>query len=183
MAIVKEPEFSLSYWVLAQLYYKNGNDHEGAGYERIAIEKNPLLKDISFEKATRQFVKRSRTNPFLKDLPYFIDLIRPANNPQPVSPYAIFSIIKENEKKGVPGSINLELALQAYYLNPVLGRSIFDSAVRYLIRKKDSPLALEVSRMTKNLKPEYSTREQFSQFESQILNQFQSNMPTSPQTH
>jgi len=65
-------------------------------------------------------------------------------------------------------SENMQIYLDAYYLTPLMVRSIFENSIQYLISVKEFEIALELIQKLKSIKPEYDFRKIFSNYENEI---------------
>ena len=62
----------------------------------------------------------------------------------------------------------IQAYLDAYYLTPLMVRSIFEDLIKYLISEKEFETALEFIQKIKILKPEYDFIKIFSSYEKNI---------------
>ncbi|GEM_PF-3139819 len=158
------PDFSLTYWALAQLYALK-NETKLASQKLIqSYGLDPLLKSLPFQKEYERFKNIRSSNPIL-DLNLFIETSKQA--PRNTSAYVYFRGIKTMRSKSVPET--LTLYNRVYYSNPILVRSIYEHAIQYLVTAKKYKLALKIIAKLKDLKPEYQLSDTFSKYETEIL--------------
>ena len=62
----------------------------------------------------------------------------------------------------------MQIYFDAYYLTPLMVRSIFENSIQYLISIKEFGIALELIQKLKFIKPEYDFKKIFSNYEKEI---------------
>ena len=178
------PNFSLPYWILSQFYYMTGNSKNGDIWSQKANFINPLLKDLSFLKLSKDYRKKIKNNLLFVNLPVFLKAFKPKHH-QVISDKKFFELtgtitsfvgtyhhfykLKETplSNKNIPTYV--QRYIDSYYLTPLMARSIFENLVQELISIKQFQWALEISKKLKFIKPEYNFKEIFGGYEEEII--------------
>jgi tetratricopeptide (TPR) repeat protein len=164
--IIKSPDFSLSYWVLAQILFAQGKNDLAKKYESASFQLNPLLKDFDFGQWKRFFNDRHIDNPIVSSLKEVIVFLK--TGPKYNLSYLFANSIIGRDLKSYPEELNLRNFKNLYYSSPLLVRSIYKKALDYLVEIKDYDRALELVKKIKTIKPEYSSFGAFSNYEKKI---------------
>ena len=159
------PDFSPPYWVLSQLYYSTGEIEVGNLLGQKAHLINPLLGEPKFLELFNGYKKKIRNNKLLISLSYFL---KSRKHKPPTGIYKNFNQLKDPLTSKINPSENMLRYFDAYYLNPLMVRSIFEDSIQYLISVKEFKIALELIQKLKIIKPEYDFRKRFSQHENEI---------------
>ena len=163
--IKMSPDFSPPYWVLSQLYYSTGEMEVGNLWGQKAHLINPLLGESKFLELFNGYKKKIRNNKLLISLP---DFLKSLKNKPPTGIYKNFNQLKEPLTSKTNPSENMLRYFDAYYLNPLMVRSIFEDSIQYLISVKKFETALELIQKLKPMKPGYDFRKRFSHHENEI---------------
>ena len=158
------PDFSVPYWVLSQFYYATGKIKAGNVWFKKAQTINPLFDDPLFHQSIREYRENIKNNKLLISLPDFIDAFRDT----PYKPYKLFSQLKDPLTLETSPSKILQKYLDAYYLNPLMARSIFENSIQYFISVREFKIALDLIKKIKLTKPEYDFQTIFSDYENEI---------------
>ena len=158
-------DFSPPYWVLSQFYYAAGKIETGNLWEQKARLINPLFEDPSFLESFKGHRKKIKNNKLLISLP---DFLKAFKNKPPTGIYKNFNQLKEPLILKRTPSENMQIYLDAYYLTPLMARSLFENSIQYLISVKEFKIALELIQKLKSIKPEYDFRKIFSNYEKEI---------------
>ena len=164
-AIQLTPNFSPTYLVLSKLYSLNGKDELAVNLSNKSIQLNPLLEEFSFDKEIEIFRGGIKGNSMISDLDEFINSF---NDENPQGIYKSFKNTRETKLSQQKPSQNVKEFLKAYYISPVLVRSIFERALGYLISINELEFALKLVVKLKTIKPEYDFRKIFSNYENEI---------------
>ena len=164
-AIKMTPNFSPTYLVLSKLYSLNGKDELAVSLSNKSIQLNPLLKEFSFNKEVENFRGGIKGNSMISDLDEFINSF---NDEKPQGIYKSFKNTREAKLSQQKPSQNVKEFFKAYYISPVLVRSIFERALDYLISINEFELALKWAVKLKTIKPEYDFKKIFSNYENEI---------------
>jgi hypothetical protein len=165
------PDFSPPYWILSQLYYLNEKTEAAEEWSQKAFLINPLFNDPSLIKLIREYKSTIRHNKLFKSLP---DFLKAFKNRMPYEAYNLF------DKLNKPATLKLNLHenfskyIDAYYLTPLMVRSIFDNSLHYLLSQKEHEIALDLIKKLKTIKPEYNFRRIFEEYEIEIKSQLAS---------
>jgi lysophospholipase L1-like esterase len=159
------PDFSPPYWVLSQFYYATGEKKAGNLWLKKAQTINPLFDDPLFHQSIREYRKNIKNNKLLRSLPDFLNAF--VSKP-PMGVYKLFSLLKEPLTIEKSPSKILQKYLNAYYLNPLLIRSIFENSTQYFISVREYKIALDLIKKIKLIKPEYDFKKIFSDYENEI---------------
>ncbi len=165
-AIKKNPNFSLSYWVLAQILLAKGERESAKKYENISFNLNPLLKGFDFDLWKNFFNDRHIKNTIVTDLKEVFGFLK--IGPKYNLSYLFANSIIGRDLKSYPKELNLKNFKNLYYASPLLARSIYKKALDYLVEVKDYDKALELARKVKTIKPQYSSFGTFSDYEKKI---------------
>ena len=135
-AVMSNPDFSVSYWILGTLYSITKKNHLAKKYLEEAFKMNPLLRDFSFAENANKFLKNFRQDPFIINFSRFIDVLK-----QQRSAGNHFVKFKLHMQDKILNGLSAEEAVgrhvDFYYMAPLLRRSIFSRTVLYLkIRQK-----------------------------------------------
>ena len=158
------PDFSPPYWVLSQFYYATGKIKAGNLWFKKAQTINPLFDDPLFHQSIREYRENIKNNKLLISLPDFID----AFGDTPYKPYKLFSQLKEPLTLESSPSKILQKYLNAYYLNPLMARSIFENSIQYFMSVREFKIALDLIKKLKPIKPEYDFKKIFGDYENEI---------------
>jgi len=109
--------------------------------------------------------KKIKDDVLFVSLPVFVKALKIQ---PPMGTYQHFNQLKESSLFNENSSKYVQRHLDAYYLTPLMVRSIFESLVRELILVKKFQTALEISQKLKYLKPEYNFRRIFGDYENRI---------------
>ena len=123
------------------------------------------MKEFSFDKEIEIFKGGIKGNSMISDLDEFINSF---NDENPQGIYKSFKNTRETNLSQQKPSQNVKEFLKAYYISPVLVRSIFERALGYLISINELEFALKLVVKLKNIKPEYDFRKIFSNYENEI---------------
>ena len=159
------PNFSPTYWVLSRLYSLNGKDDLALNMKNKAIQLNPLLQGFSFDKAVVNFRGSIKNFSMIRDLDEFINSL---NEEMPQGVYQSFKNIQETKLSRQKPSQSVKEFFKAYYISPILVRSIFERALNYLISINEFELALKLVAKLKTIKPEYDFEKIFGDYERKI---------------
>ncbi len=159
------PDFSPSHWVLSQFYYSTGKIEAGNIWSKKAYLINPLLAELKFLEMFNGYKKEIRNNKLLISLP---DFLKSLKNKPPVGIYKKFNQLKEPLTSKKSSSKILQKYLDAYYLNPLMARSIFENSTQYFISVREFKIALDLIKKLKSIKPEYDFKTIFSNYENEI---------------
>ncbi len=96
------------------------------------------------------------------------DFLKSLKNKPPMGIYKNFNQLQESLTLKFNPSKNMLRYFDAYYLTPLMVRSIFENLVQELISVKKFQTALEISRKLKSIKPEYNFRRIFGDYENRI---------------
>ena len=160
------PDFSPPYWVLSQFYYATGKIKAGNLWFKKAQTINPLFDDPLFYQSIREYRKSIKNNKLLRSLPEFLNAF--VSNKPPMGFYKLFSQLKEPLTIETSPSKILQKYFNAYYLNPLLVRSIFKNSIQYFISVREYNIALDLIKKIKLIKPEYDFKTIFSDYENEI---------------
>ena len=158
------PNFSPPYWILSQFYYTTGDSEAGDIWAQKAYLINPLFKDPSFLELFKGYNKKIKNDKLFISLPVFLKALK---FQPPMGTYQHFNKLKESSLKESL-SKNMQRYLDAYYLTPLMVRSIFENLVQKLISAKEFETALEITQKLKSIKPEYNFKRIFGDYEKQI---------------
>ena len=162
-AIKIAPEFSPPYWILSQIYYINSQTKTAKLWEEKAKLMNPLLNSSLFVESIN---KRSiKDNKLFESLSDFLNAFK---NKPPAGIYKIFNQLKKPLASKKNQSYNMARYYKAYYLTPLLVRSIFEDSIGYLKSAKKFKTALELIQKLKSAKPEYDFEKLISEYENDI---------------
>ena len=159
------PHFSPPYWILSQFYYNVGQIEAAKLWNQKANFINPLMNDPLFFESLRGHKTNIKNNKFFKSLP---DFRKTFKNKLPYGAYEHFNQLKEPLISKRNPSENIQIYFDAYYLTPLMVRSIFENSIQYLISVKEFEIALELIQKLKSIKPEYDFRKIFSNYENEI---------------
>ena len=159
------PHFSPPYWILSQFYYTTGNLENGDMWAQKAYLINPLFKDSSFLELFKNYSKKIKNDALFVSLPVFLKALKIQ---PPIGTYQHFIKLKASSLFMENSSKYVQRFIDAYYLTPLMVRSIFESLVRELISVKKLQTALEISQKLKTIKPEYNFRRIFGNYENEI---------------
>jgi hypothetical protein len=159
------PDFSPPYWVLSQFYYTIGNSGNGDIWAQKAYLINPLFKDSSFLGLFKGYSKKIKKNVLFVSLPDFLKALKIQ---PPMGTYQHFDELKESSLFKGNSSKYVQRYIDAYYLTPLMVRSIFENLVQELISVKKFQTALEISQKLKSTKPEYNFKRIFGDYENEI---------------
>ena len=159
------PDFSPPYWVLSQFYYATGKIKAGNLWFKKAQTINPLFDDPLFHQSIRGYRENIKNNKLLPSLPDFLNAFK---NKPPMGFYKLFSQLKEPLTLETSPSKILQKYLDAYYLNPLMARSIFENSMHYFISVREFKIALDLIKKLKPIKPEYDFKTIFSDYENEI---------------
>jgi hypothetical protein len=160
------PDFSPPYWVLSQFYYATGKKKAGNLWFKKAQTINPLFDEPLFYQSIREYRKSIKNNKLLRSLPEFLNAF--VSNKPPMGFYKLFSQLKEPLTIETSPSKILQKYFNAYYLNPLLVRSIFKNSIQYFISVREYNIALDLIKKIKLIKPEYDFKTIFSDYENEI---------------
>ena len=163
--IKMSPDFSPPYWVLSQFYYSTGEMEVGNLWGQKAHLINPLLGESKFLELFNGYKKKIRNNKLLISLPEFLKSLK---NKPPTGIYKNYKQLKDPLTSKINPSENMLRYFDAYYLNPLMVRSIFEDSIQYLISVKKFETALELIQKLKPMKPGYDFRKRFSHHENEI---------------
>ncbi len=159
------PDFSPPYWVLSQFYHATGKIKAGNLWFKKAQTINPLFDDPLFHQSIRGYRENIKNNKLLPSLPDFLNAFK---NKPPMGFYKLFSQLKEPlALETIPSKV-LQKYLDAYYLNPLMARSIFENSTQYFISVREFKIALDLIKKLKSIKPEYDFKTIFSDYENEI---------------
>ena len=159
------PDFSPPYWVLSQFYYATGKIKAGNLWFKKAQTINPLFDDPLFNQSIREYRESIKNNKLLTSLPDFLNAFE---SKSPMGFYKLFSQLKEPLTLETSPSKILQKYLNAYYLNPLMVRSIFENSTQYFISVREFKIALDLIKKLKSIKPEYDFKTIFSDYENEI---------------
>lgn len=98
-AIKVAPQYSLSYWVLAELYFISGQKILEQKFRLKAYKINPLLKIIAFENLQIFYVSRNKGNSLLVGLYDLIKILEKI--PTYIAPYQYYGGLSLLDKENV----------------------------------------------------------------------------------
>ena len=101
----------------------------------------------------------------IRDLDEFINSF---NEEMPQGVYQSFKNIQETKLSQQKPSQSVKEFFKAYYISPILVRSIFERALNYLISINEFELALKLVAKLKTIKPEYDFEKIFGDYERKI---------------
>ena len=126
---------------------------------------NPSINDPLFFESLRGHKINIKNNKLFKSLAGFIKTFK---NKLPYEDYEYINQLKAPLISKRDPSKNIQIYFDAYYLNPLMVRSIFENLIQYLISVKEFKTALELIQKLKSIKPEYDFRKIFSNYENEI---------------
>ncbi len=159
------PFFSPPYWILSKLYFIANQIELAKLWNQKATQLNPLLNDPLLLELIRKHKNNFKNNPFFKSLPKFLKTLK---NKFPYGAYKQFNELKKPLTLTRNSADKIQAHLDAYYLTPLMVRSIFEDLIQYLISEKEFEMALEFIQKLKSLKPEYDFIRIFSSYEKNI---------------
>jgi lysophospholipase L1-like esterase len=152
-AIELQPDISLHYWVLGQVYMLKGQNQLALKYERNSIQINPLLNNISFNSLFNKFIKKHKPNPLVISVSNFIQKL--SKGPNYHFQYLYFDRLELNDKrKFLSKKEKMDLIYNIYFINPLIFRSLFEYAILYLIEVKELNMALDLAQTLSEFKPQ-----------------------------
>ena len=149
-AIDLSPDFSVSYWIFGTFYSINGEKELARKYLEEAFKINPLLKDFSFIKNAKKFLKNFRQDPFIFNFRKFVEFVK-----RDYVPGAHFMKYNFHLSVGYLNKKSSEEAIarhiEFYYFAPLLARSIFSKTASYLKNRQEPDLAEKIIMKTRQL--------------------------------
>ena len=114
---------------------------------------------------SRKVSKKAKNNTLFISLPVFLKALK---FQPPMGTYQHFNKLKESSLFKENSSKYVQRYIDAYYLTPLMIRSIFENLVQELISVKKFQAALEISQKLKSTKPEYNFKRIFGDYENEI---------------
>ena len=114
---------------------------------------------------SRKVSKKAKNNTLFISLPVFLKALK---FQPPMGTYQHFNKLKESSLFKENLSKYVQRYLDAYYLTPLMVRSIFENLVQELIAIKKFETAFEITQKLKSIKPEYNFRRIFGDYENRI---------------
>jgi lysophospholipase L1-like esterase len=156
-AINITPQYSIPYWVLAELYSINDQKDLEEKYKASAYKLNPLLKNISFQDLRNFYEARDKRNPLFLGLNDLIKILKKIPNYIALYQYSLelSSLNKNNISTKESISNHGRLIRSLYYTTPLLGNSIFQYAYSYFNSVGDLKTATFLKNSFHYVKPQY----------------------------
>ena len=106
-----------------------------------------------------------KNNKLLTRLPDFLNAFK---SKPPMGFYKLFSQSKEPLTLETSPFKILQKYLNAYYLNPLMVRSIFENSTQYFMYVREFKIGLDLIKKLKPIKPEYDFKKIFNYYENEI---------------